>query len=217
MSQGSKRISGEVARRSLFPFLVFFLALGLYIFYKVQLAYLLTPQVQENISRYTKVVFITSIAFILQRVSGAILSWYAENVASKTKTALDDELIPIFRRVAKLIIWVVALLIILPFFGVNINALIATLGVSSLAIALAAQDTISNIIAGFLIMIDKPFRIGDRIKLPSGEVVEVLDMGVRRSKFLAEDKAIIIVPNLDLSRSKIVNYTYGESRGKEGA
>jgi len=79
---------------------------------------------------------------------------------------------------------------------------------------LAAQDTIANIISGFMIMIDSPFRIGDKIKIPSGEVVKVLDIGVRRSEFLSEDKAIIIVPNLDLSKSKIVNYTYGEERAR---
>ena len=87
------------------------------------------------------------------------------------------------------------------------------MGISSLAIALAAQDTIANIIAGFMIMVDRPFRLGDKIKLPSAEVVKVLDIGVRRSKFLSQDNdAIIIVPNLELSKSKIVNYTYGQER-----
>ncbi len=97
----------------------------------------------------------------------------------------------------------------MPFYGVNISALVTALGVGSLAIALAAQDTIANIIAGFLIMVDAPFKIGDKIKLPSGEMVKVLDIGVRRSKFLSEDNAIIIVPNVDLSKNKITNYTYG--------
>ena len=65
-----------------------------------------------------------------------------------------------------------------------------------------------------MIMVDSPFRVGDKIKIPSGEVVTVLDIGVRRSKFLSEDNAIIIVPNLELSKSRIVNYTYGEERTK---
>jgi len=77
---------------------------------------------------------------------------------------------------------------------------------------LLAQDTIANIIAGFMIMVDMPFGLVDMTKLPSGEVVKVLDIGVRRSKFLSEDKAIIIVPNLELSKSKIVNYTYGQKQ-----
>ena len=106
----------------------------------------------------------------------------------------------------------IALLIILPFYGVNITALVAALGVTSLAIALAAQDTIANVIAGFLIMIDRPFRLGDRIKLPSGELVKVLSIGVRRSTFVSDESAIIIVPNSNLSKSKIVNYTYGKEQ-----
>ena len=63
-----------------------------------------------------------------------------------------------------------------------------------------------------MIMIDSPFRVGDQIKLPTGEIVAVLDIGIRRSKFLAQDQAIIIMPNLELSKSKIINYTYGEER-----
>ena len=136
--------------------------------------------------------------------------WYKENITSKTITQLDDKLIPIVLRTAKVIIWTIAILLALPLYGVNISVLVTTLGVSSLAIALAAQDTIANIIAGFLLMIDTPFNIGDKIRLPSGERVSVIDIGVRRSKFLSEDNAVIIVPNVDLSRSKIVNYTYGE-------
>ena len=51
-----------------------------------------------------------------------------------------------------------------------------------------------------------------QIKLPSGEVVIVLDIGIRRSKFLSEDQAVIIMPNLELSKSKIINYTYARER-----
>src|SRR3989338_1013979 len=146
------------------------------------------------------------------KIFNTILQWYGENIAIKTATKLDDEFIPLFKHVARILVWAIGLIITLSHLGVNINALIATLGVSSLAIALAAQDTIANIISGFLIMVDRPFRVGDEIKLPSGEKVKVLVIGVRRSRFLSEDNAIIIVPNLELSKSKIVNFTYGKER-----
>ena len=135
----------------------------------------------------------------------AVVSWYARKVAVKTASQLDDEFIPLIKKIAAVIIWAIAVIAILSYLGVNINAMITTLGVGSLAIALAAQDTFANIIAGFLIMVDRPFRIGDQIKLPSGELVTVLSIGNRRSKFRAEDGSLIIVPNLDLSKSKIVN------------
>ncbi|MDP8262708.1 MAG: mechanosensitive ion channel [Candidatus Ancaeobacter aquaticus] len=65
-------------------------------------------------------------------------------------------------------------------------------------------------------MIDRPFRVGDRIRLLSGENVVVKDIGIRRSKFVFDDdKAIIIMPNQDLSKSKIVNYTFAEENSNE--
>ena len=200
----------QIVKRSFLPLTIFFLFSGGYVLYKVKIAGTLSPETSENLKKYIATLFIMCVSFLIQRIAGAIILWYKENLTDKTKTKLDDKLIPILKRTVNVIIWVIALLVILPLYGVNINALIATLGVGSLAIALAAQDTIANIIAGFLIMIDTPFRVGDRIKIPSGEIVKVLDIGVRRSKFLSEEKAIIIVPNLDLSKSKIVNYTYGE-------
>jgi len=212
MSKVSKKISFQIIKASFIPIVIFVLILITYVFYSTNLAHQLNPELQQNLKKYLRTIVIISIAFTIQGIAGGVFSWYKVNVASKTPTRLDDELIPLLRRTSKIAIWIIALLIILPIYGVNISALIAALGVSSLAIALAAQDTISNIIAGFMIMVDRPFRMGDKIKLPSGEVVEVLDIGVRRSKFLSEDKAIIIVPNLELSKSKIVNFTYGEER-----
>lgn len=213
MERVSKKISWEIIKKSFLPISIFLGIIGFYVFYHLKIAPLLLPQVHQGIKKHLATISIISIAFIIQRVLGGALSWYKKNLAAKTATPLDDELVPLVRRVAKVLVWIIALLIILPIYGVNITALIATLGVGSLAIALAAQDTIANIISGFMIMVDRPFRLGDKIKLPSGEVAKVLDIGVRRSKFLAEeDNAIIILPNLELSKSKIVNYTYGEER-----
>ena len=212
MAKISKNISWEIAKTILFPILLFLLFLSAYTFYRLKIASYISVQLQEDFKRYLLTILIIIIGFIIQRVIAGVSVWYKENIASKTTTSLDDELIPMARRLLKTAVWVIVLLVILPLYGININALIATLGVGSLAIALAAQDTIANIISGFMIMVDRPFRIGDRVKIPSGEVVEVLEVGVRRSKFLSQDKAIVIVPNLELSKSKIVNYTYGEER-----
>ncbi|MFH1381112.1 MAG: mechanosensitive ion channel domain-containing protein [Candidatus Omnitrophota bacterium] len=210
MTKISKRIAWEIAKKVFLPIGLFFVFLAGWVFYKIRFAPLLTDQLQQNIKKYVLTALIICISIIIQRIIGAMIGWYKANVASKTPSRLDDDLIPIFTRVSTVVLWTVVLLTILPLYGVNINGLITALGVGSLAIALAAQDTIANIIAGSLIMIDRPFKIGDKIKIPSGELVKVIDIGVRRSKFLSDDNAIIIVPNLDLSKSKIVNYTYGE-------
>ena len=209
-----KKLLPQIAKRIILPLFIIVLTVGLYLSYSMQVRLVLSERVHSLIQRSFAIVFILGAAFLLQRICTAVFDWYRINIAQKTATRLDDEFIPLLRRTTHTIIWVIALIIVLSKLGININALIATLGVGSLAIALAAQDTIANIISGFLIMVDRPFRIGDSVKLPSGENVEVLDIGIRRSKFLAEDGAIIIVPNLDLSKSKIVNFTYGEERKK---
>ena len=212
MTTVSKKVGWEIAKKSLLPLITLLLLIAGYVYYKIRIAPVISEELYQDIAKYAGSTFIIFAGLAAQRITGAILLWYKETIAANTTSGLDDKLVQIMSRSSRVVIWTIALLVILPLYGVNINALIAALGVGSLAIALAAQDTIANVIAGFLIMVDTPFRIGDKIKLPSGEIAKVLDIGVRRSRFLSEDKAIIIVPNLDLSKSKIVNYTYGEER-----
>ena len=217
MKKVSRNLSWEVIKNSLFPVAVLLALIGCYTFYKTNIVPSISEEITKEAGKYISTAFIVSIAIVIQTIIGSILGWYKENVAAETETKLDDKLIPLFQRSIKVIIWVLAFIVILPFYGVNISALVAAMGVSSLAIALAAQDTIANIIAGFLIMVDAPFKAGDRVKIPTGEVVKVLDVGVRRSTFLSEDSAVISLPNQDLSKSKIINYTLGEERKKNEA
>jgi len=192
------------------PFLIIILLIALKVAFGLNVASILPIPVQNGIDKFLVTIIAIFSGFLAQRIAAAVILIYRVKVAEVTATTLDDELIPLMRKCANIAIWVIVIITILPFYGVNINALIATIGVSSLAIALAAKDTISNIIAGFLIMIDRPFRKGDRIKIPSGEVVTVLSIGTRRSSFISDEKSVIVVPNLNLSNSKIINYTYGE-------
>ena len=210
------KLWGAMARKSRTP--LFFVVLTTIFYnwvYQNYLKYILSEGPNKFIAGALYVLITVSVIYWVQQMLSAALNWYRANIAIKTRTSLDDEFIPLFNKVGVILLWVIGFIIILSHFGVNINALIATLGVSSLAIALAAQDTIANIISGFLIMVDRPFRVGDEIKLPSGEKVKVLDIGVRRSRFLSEDNAIIIVTNLKLSKSKIVNFTYGKEQLRE--
>ncbi len=205
-----ERLTQSVLRRCLLPLFILVLALAVHTNYYASLKVVFSEETLGNIDKWVFTVFVLIVTFFLQRIVSAVIDWYGHSIAEKTSTALDDEFLPLARKLTDFLIWIIAILIILSRFGINTNALIAALGVSSLAIALAAQDTISNIISGFLIVVDRPFRIGDNIKLPSGEKVVVMVIGLRRSRFRAEDGSIIIVPNLELSKSRIVNFTYGQ-------
>ena len=209
------KLWGVMFKKSLLPL---FLVLLIAVFYIWAYQIYLKETLSDNNRKFVEgaLYFLTTvfITYWIQKLAGAGLGWYRDTIAIKTRTSLDDEFIPLFSRVGRTVIWVIGAIIILSRFGVDTKAIIASLGVGSLAIALAAQDTIANIIAGFLIMVDRPFRIGDEIRLPSGEKVKVLDIGIRRSKFLSEENAVIIMPNLELSKSKIVNFTYGKEQNK---
>lgn len=202
----------KIFSKEFVPVGLLIIAIEVYILVYERLASVLLKEAIVNLDKWIFTVFTVIVTLLIQRLLIAAIDCYGENIAKKTETSLDDEFLPLAKKISILLLWVIVSLIILGRFGINTSGIIAALGVSSLAIALAAQDTISNIISGFLIIVDRPYRIDDTIKLPSGEKVKVLEIGLRRSKFLAEDGAIIIVPNLALSKSKVVNYTYGEER-----
>jgi small-conductance mechanosensitive channel len=103
-----------------------------------------------------------------------------------------------------------ALLLVLGSLGISVTPIIASLGITSLAVALALQPTLENFFSGVQIVTDKPFRIGDFIELESGEQGFVERIGWRSTwiKMLANN--IIVMPNSKLSQSKIINYYYPE-------
>ncbi len=135
--------------------------------------------------------------------------WYGREVAVHTETDLDEQLFPFFRRVALIVLGSIALITLLGHFDVDISAMVATLGIGSLAIALAAQSALADTISGFLIMIDRPFRIGDRIQIMDLDTWgDVLDIGLRSSRIRTRDNRMVIVPNSLIGKSLVVNYSY---------
>ncbi|MBI3999365.1 MAG: mechanosensitive ion channel family protein, partial [Candidatus Omnitrophica bacterium] len=98
------------------------------------------------------------------------------------------------------------LLIFLDMIGISITPILASLGIGSLAIGLALQDTLTNFFAGIYITIDKPVREGDFIKLESGEEGYVTEIGWRATRIQMLPNNVVIVPNQKLISSIVVNY-----------
>jgi small-conductance mechanosensitive channel len=148
-------------------------------------------------------VLLMSLALV--RAYGILLDWYTKDSPRAAEAGLATEFGPLFSKLGKIFIALVAVITVLQHLGVNVASLVVSLGVGSLAIGLAAQDTLANMFAGFTLMLDRPFRIGDRIALASGEVGDVEAIGIRATRIRTLDETILVVPNSVLVKERVVN------------
>jgi len=133
-------------------------------------------------------------------------------IAHQTENKIDDIIFELLARFSGFIILATALVISLDFLGVNVIPFIAGAGIAGVAIGFAAKDTLSNLIAGILLIIDRPFEIGDRIEVwsaPAGTSTwgDVIDIGLRATKIKTTDNIVIIIPNNEIMLRDIINYT----------
>lgn len=154
------------------------------------------------------VLLVLVVANFISRILKDFLEWYAGRLGDRIKSRVHDEFGPLFKRLIVIIVYSIAIIHILHYFKQNVSSLIVSLGVGSLAVALAAKDTLANMISGFMIMTDRPFRIGDRILLESGEKGDVYDIGLRSTKILTFDNTLIVVPNQQIINEKVTNLSY---------
>ncbi|MEJ2013729.1 MAG: mechanosensitive ion channel family protein [Anaerolineales bacterium] len=146
---------------------------------------------------------------MLWRSVHILMSWYAQEVAPHTDTHLDEQMVPFFRRLALIALLLIFTIVLLSHYKVDVSGLVATLGVGSLAVALAAKETLSDTLAGFVIMVDRPFRIGDRIEIQDLSTWgDVVDIGLRSSRIRTRDNRMVIIPNSIIGKSLIVNHAY---------
>lgn len=122
----------------------------------------------------------------------------------ETENTLDDQLAPLLTKTAKLLVVILGVLMVLQNTGVNVVSLIAGLGLGGLALALAAQDTIANLFGSVTIIADRPFQVGDFIRV-AGSAGIVEDLGFRSTRIRTGGKSVITIPNSTMAKEKIEN------------
>lgn len=171
--------------------------------------------VSESVSAWInngfQFVIVLTIAWIATRLIDAVLKEYVSPMVSKSKTDLDDMILPILRKGSKVIIWVMAIIVALNNAGYNVGALLAGLGIGGLAFALAAKDTISNIFGGFTIVTDKPFRLNDRVQV-NGYDGFVKEIGLRSTRLETLNGRMVIIPNMKFTENAVENVSAEPSR-----
>ena len=156
-------------------------------------------------------ILITNIAY---RAGDEVLRWYGDRLGDKDRGGLDRQIMPLVEKVGTIFLITMALIITLKHFNYDILSLVTALGIGSLAIGMAAKDTLAHVISGFTIMVDRPFRIGDRIQLKDGSFGDVFNIGLRSTKIKTIDNTLLIIPNSDLCNSTVINMAFPDIRAK---
>jgi small-conductance mechanosensitive channel len=169
-----------------------------------------TSEIPEKYAFYLiktlHVIIIASVTIAAANLTGKVFKYYVESTEMPIPTT------GLAHGLIKGIILVVGFLIILSSLGISITPLITALGVGGLAVALALQDTLSNLFAGIHILMEKSLRVGDFVKLETGQEGYVDDIGWRTTKVRMLSNNMVIIPNSRLSQSILTNYYLPEKR-----
>ena len=153
-------------------------------------------KVVDNIYR---ILIVLDITWVFARLFGGLLQVYWGH-----RDGQNNKMLPIIKRTMLVVVWIIGLVMALSNVGVNISALLGTLGIGGIAFALAAQDTVKNVFGAFTLLTDKPFNIGDTIRFDNFEGT-VVDIGIRSTRIMNYDKRIITFPNYKITDSSIIN------------
>src|SRR5690242_4719218 len=177
------------------------------------LAVHLSIQLSELPARYTQwtsktlaALWILSLTLMFMKIVRNLVRNYGEQVPGALPVSTLTE------TLAQLVVVILGTLVILNQLGFSIAPILTALGVGGLAVALALQDTLSNLFAGFYITVARQVRLGDYIKLNTGEEGYVADIGWRSTTVRALANNMILIPNAKLAQANVTNYYLPEKR-----
>lgn len=185
------------------PSIFLFIALGIYL--GVAISELPSKHVMV-IGRTIHILIVLSVTVGIANIAGRTFRGYIQsrNLPFPT-TGLAYGII-------KGTIYTLGFLVMLTVLGISITPLITALGVGGLAVALALQDTLSNLFAGIHILVEKSIRVGDFIRLETGQEGYVLDITWRTTRIRMLPNNVVVIPNSKLSQSVVTNYYLPEKR-----
>jgi len=166
----------------------------------------LPPKLTAWTPEFLLVLFILSLTLMCVRIAGDLVRFYGDQIPGALPVST------LTQTLAQLGVVILGFLIILNQLHVSIAPILTALGVGGLAVALALQDTLSNLFAGFYVAVAGQVRLGDYIKLDSGEEGYVTDISWRTTTIRTLGSSLIIVPNSKLAKAVVTNYHLPEKR-----
>ncbi|MGD2294799.1 MAG: mechanosensitive ion channel family protein [Candidatus Aminicenantes bacterium] len=162
-----------------------------------------SPFVSHSIDTCIIVIFLL---FFIRIIDNFSKHWMKEWKV-KTRTTADERLIPLLQKILKAVVYILALFFVLSAWKVNITPLLTGAGIAGIALALAVKGPLENILGGLQLVLDKTFKVEDKVQLESGEMGVILDIGLRSTKLKTYDNEIVYIPNGFLANAKVKNFT----------
>lgn len=166
----------------------------------------------DLLAKIYRVLIIVNVTWVLSRLVKTICEFFLMPMVTKGNYGnLDKNVVLTIQKTASTLIWILGVTMAIESMGVNIATLLTTLGIGGVAVALAAQDTVKNIIGGITVYIDRTFRIGDRIKVGSFDGF-VEDIGMRSTRIRTLEGFLITIPNSQVVEGAVQNVSKEPSR-----
>jgi MscS family membrane protein len=159
------------------------------------------------VSGIVNTLYIIIVVLLLMRIITNFSKHWLMEWAAKTESTADDRLIPLVAKILKTVTIVLGIFFIFDIWDINLSPLLATAGIAGIAIGFAVRDSLANILGGIQLVLDKAFKVGDKIELESGEMGTILDIGIRSTKLKTYDNEVIYIPNGSLANTKVKNFT----------
>lgn len=160
--------------------------------------------VQDYLSKGLRLVVAWSLTYMVVKALDLLLTLWRNRAATRDDTLFNDHLFPVIRRSLKYGVILIAILVTAQNLGLNITSLLAGLSIGGLALGLAAQDTVANLFGAVSIFLDKPCKVGDRIRVDAFDgVVEAI--GLRSTRLRNLDGHLVTVPNKTMGNAAITN------------
>jgi MscS family membrane protein len=166
------------------------------------------PFIIRVVNSISAVIFL----YILLKIFDVFIETWGLAFAKKTKTKIDEILLPLFQKAGKVVFVIISLMWVLNIWKINITPYLAGVGISGLILGMALQDSLKNVFGGISLLLDKNFHLGDPVRLESGELGKVKEIGLRSTKLLTFDNEVIFIPNGQLANMKIHNYLKPNTR-----
>ncbi len=210
VSKTDTTLDDEIIKAVNGPLQVFIVAIGIYV--AVAALNHLPGVVSGNLGLALTVVLIYIAAYLVANLASGLISWYQHDIAPHTESELDDVLMPFLGKSIGVTVFILATLMAISSMGIEITPLIATMGVGGIAVALAAQELLSNVFGAISILSDRPYKVGDRIAMTDGLIGDVVEIGLRSTRVKTLDGRITVIPNADISKSMVINYSQPDQK-----